>query len=130
MECFVKSCTNKSHEGGFCGNVCVPCTILAKDIQNGILKHSYNFTEGIVQFIADNWREVIKQSKFIIVGNTYHIQIGPGKPYKIHIDHIVPNIYGENMIIYRWYGKHKKWWHTCIEEESILKIKIERCSKL
>ncbi len=63
MDCFVKPCRNKSQQGGFCGNVCVPCYRLARDIKKGKLINYYHFENGVVQFIADNWREVVKQSR-------------------------------------------------------------------
>lgn len=63
-KCFVKPCTNHSEQGSFMGNVCVPCFNLAFDIELGKLKGSYNFQPGVVRFISDNWREVMKQAKW------------------------------------------------------------------
>lgn len=63
MKCFVDPCSNHKHQGGFCGNVCVPCALLARDISRGKLNGHYYFQKGVVQFIADNWREVVKQSE-------------------------------------------------------------------
>jgi len=60
-KCFVSPCKNHKHQGSFIGNVCVPCAILAEDIRCGKLKHSYNFSDGVVKFIADNWRQIIKE---------------------------------------------------------------------
>ena len=56
------------------------------------------------------------------VGDTYHIMLGLGKPYKIHIVSIID----DNMVVYKWYGRHKQWWHYVVEIDSILEIKIER----
>lgn len=127
MDCFVKPCKNKSHQGNFIGNVCVPCYTLAEHIKNGKLKAHYHFGEGVVHFIADNWREVINEGAFIRIGESYHIQIGPGLPYKIHVDHMFKDVYGHSMIVYRWYGRHKQWWHTVLEHEDTLLAKIKRC---
>jgi len=127
MDCFVKPCKNKSHQGNFAGNVCVPCAHLARDIAKGELKRSYNFGEGVVQFIADNWREVAAQSCFIRVGESYHIINGPGLPDKIHSENMFKDVYGRTLIIYRWYGRHKQWWHTVMENEDVLLAKIKRC---
>lgn len=60
-KCFVKPCPNKKNQGGFMGNVCIPCFNLAYDISKGKLKNNYHFKEGIVQFIADNWREILEE---------------------------------------------------------------------
>lgn len=129
MKCFVEPCKNHDHQGNFCNNVCVPCYILAKDISKGNLKHSYHFSPFVVQFIADNWREILEQGELVQVGSFHHIYIGTGKPYKIHITHKFKDIYGDNLIIYIWYGRHKQWWHTTMEDEDVLKAKIERLVK-
>lgn len=39
---------------------------------------------------------------------------------KVHIVYILPSIYeGERLIVYRVFGKHKRWWHElmCTERE-------------
>jgi len=59
------------------------------------------------------------------VGDKYYIlNVGPGNktmPYKIHIVAIV-----EGMIVYKWYGKCKQYWHYIIEHPAFLEIKIIR----
>ena len=48
------------------------------------------------------------------------IPFGAPKPYKVHIDHILPSVYdNRKLIIYRVYGKHKQWWHEfmCTEDD-------------
>lgn len=48
---------------------------------------------------------------------------------KVHIDHVFPSIYqGRKLIIYRYYGKHRRWWHECLctEEEMELYIKLAK----
>lgn len=129
MKCFVKPCRNYSHQGNFSGQVCIPCLYLAQDIKKGKLKRSYNFEEKVIQFIADNWEEIIKRGHIFYPESTHHIYIGPGKPYKIHIVNVFRNIYKDNLVIYRWYGKHKQWWHYTMEREEVLKIKISQARK-
>jgi len=56
------------------------------------------------------------------VGHTYHIKIHPAKtPYKIHILAIVD----ENMVVYKWYGRHKQYWHYVVENKEMLEYKIK-----
>jgi hypothetical protein len=63
-KCFVKPCRNKTYQGDFKGNVCIPCYALAKDIeQEKIHQKYYYFQPGVITFIIDNWREVIKQAE-------------------------------------------------------------------
>lgn len=54
-------------------------------------------------------------------GETNHIIMGPGKPYKIYILAIIET----DMIVYRWYGRHKQWWHYVIEHETTLEMRIK-----
>jgi len=55
------------------------------------------------------------------VGETYKSIMGVGKPYKIHILAIIE----EDMIVYRYFGRHKQWWHYGIEHKHGLDIRIE-----
>jgi len=55
-------------------------------------------------------------------GQTYHAAIGPGLPYKIHICAVIDN----EMVVYRYYGRHKQWWHYVVEHHEMVAIKIER----
>lgn len=41
------------------------------------------------------------------VGDVFYEFKGPGKPYKCHIVAIVEKY----QAVYRWYGRHKQWWH-------------------
>jgi len=51
--------------------------------------------------------------------------ISGARSYKIHIRAIVD----DNMIVYKWFGRHQQWWHYEIECAEILEIKIEKYSK-
>lgn len=55
------------------------------------------------------------------IGEAYHAVIGVGNPYKIHICALV-----DEMVVYKYFGRHKQWWHYGIEHNEILAIKIER----
>lgn len=48
------------------------------------------------------------------------------KIYKIHILAIVD----ECQIVFKWYGKHKQWWHYEVEDAEILEMKIESAKRL
>lgn len=42
---------------------------------------------------------------------------------KVHIDHVLPSIYpGRKLLVYRVFGKHKRWWHEkmCTDKEMSL----------
>ena len=54
------------------------------------------------------------------IGKTYHIY--NGYVYKIHIRAIIDDKY----VVYRWYGKHKQWWHYQIERKDILEIYVDK----
>ena len=56
-----------------------------------------------------------------VVGDTYRLRMGVGKLYKIHILALV-----DEHVVYKWYGRHKQWWHYNIDDEHILSIKINR----
>jgi len=47
---------------------------------------------------------------------------GPGKPHKIHILTIVD----EHQVVYKWYGRHKQWWHYEIKRDWLLEMEIKR----
>jgi hypothetical protein len=61
-------------------------------------------------------------------GDTAHIIIDPFKAYKIHIVRIVYDA-GRKLVVYKWYGKHKQWWHYNIEYADYLKGKILICKE-
>jgi len=53
-------------------------------------------------------------------GESYRAKIGTYN-YKIHILEII-----EGMIVYKYYGKHKQWWHYEIEHPYTSTRIIER----
>lgn len=63
-------------------------------------------------------------------GSTFKICKGAGKPYKAHVLEIVDG----NMVVYKWFGRHKRWWHYSVEDaehlEIMNKIAEERIEKL
>jgi hypothetical protein len=59
------------------------------------------------------------------VGETYKAKLMPGLPYKIHICAVVD----DNQIVFKYYGRHKQWWHYRIEEVGFLEIYISRANK-
>ena len=60
-----------------------------------------------------------------IPGQTYRANIG-GRVYKIHIMYRLKSIYrGKWLIVYRYYGKHKQWWHEAIEMERTLSVLVD-----
>ncbi len=61
-------------------------------------------------------------------GDTYHIIKGHVKPYKIHIVSIIKDN-GNRLVVYKYFGRHKQWWHYCIEDEEILDFKIDLCKR-
>ena len=56
-------------------------------------------------------------------GETYSLQFAAGlHRYKIHILAIIE----ERQVVYRWYGKHKQWWHYEINNAWSLYQDIKR----
>lgn len=50
-------------------------------------------------------------------GKSYHIydSQNASRVVKAHVMHIVDGCYqDEQLIIYRFYGKYKRWWHQCL----------------
>ncbi len=60
------------------------------------------------------------------VGDTHHFYMPPGGYYKLHICAIID----EEYVVYKWYGKHKQWWHYQIEHMYIIDAKIKRALEL
>jgi hypothetical protein len=62
-------------------------------------------------------------------GETYYVFIGVGKPYKIHIVAVVD----EDMVVYKYYGRHKQRWHYAVRHREYLAFNIDltekRCKK-
>ena len=72
-KCFVPSCPNKSHQGRFSLNVCMPCAELAKQIDDvGLYEAVENtgtcFMKGVIAFIGHNTDEVMYETGFEIKG--------------------------------------------------------------
>jgi hypothetical protein len=61
----------------------------------------------------------------IEIGKTFHIQIGPGKPYKIHIISVIDD--NGILVVYKYYGRHKQKWHYEVVHASSLYRQIEWC---
>jgi hypothetical protein len=61
---------------------------------------------------------VAKKGKVMKAGDTFYLRKGmPGDPlYKCHVVTVVD----ECMIVYKWYGRHKQWWHYEVEDEELL----------
>tara|TARA_R110001592_G_scaffold361526_1_gene672383 strand:- start:1179 stop:1379 length:201 start_codon:yes stop_codon:yes gene_type:complete len=53
-------------------------------------------------------------------GQTYKSRIS-NKNYKIHIVAVVDDC----MVVYKFYGKHKQWWHYAIKRADDLEFYIE-----
>lgn len=70
-------------------------------------------------------KERKEQNAMFKVGGTHHIRIPSLKGlelYKIHILAIVD----ESYVVYKWYGRHKQWWHYQVEHQEWLQAKIDR----
>ncbi len=76
--------------------------------------------KGIL-YVLLNWEARMKFKK----GDTHHLYLGLGKPYKIHIVAIIDR----EMVVYKWYGRTKQWWHYKIEHREILSMTIQRDKK-
>lgn len=50
------------------------------------------------------------------VGTTFKYRNGPGRPSKAHVLAIVD---GDN-IVFKWYGRHKQWWHYEVRSAYLL----------
>lgn len=53
-------------------------------------------------------------------GQTYRAAIQGMNIYKIHILAVI-----EGMVVYRWYGRHKQWWHYSIETKEMVEFFIK-----
>lgn len=71
----------------------------------------------ITDYIKQNEMEL--KSLDFKVGQTYHAYtVGGNGIYKIHIEAIIPSLNDDyNMIVYRYYGKHKQRWFYIIKED-------------
>lgn len=82
------------------------------------------------------WYEIIKQpmkshsgkekQKMIKAGECfYSIEPGLGEHYKCHVVAIVD----ENMVVYKWFGRRKRWWHYQVESLEQVEMRIERAAQ-
>lgn len=62
-------------------------------------------------------------------GQTFQASIPFGigsNPRKVHICYVLDSVYENNkLIIYKFYGKHKQWWHEIMCTESDMKHYIK-----
>jgi hypothetical protein len=63
------------------------------------------------------------------VGQTYQIAQSTQEGRKIYKIHILA-IVDESQIVYKWFGKHKQWWHYEVEDAEVLETKIESAKRL
>lgn len=62
-------------------------------------------------------------------GETYRVFIGP-HTYKIHIMYILDSLYkDEKLVIYRYYGRNKQYWHQVMVIDFELTWKVENAQK-
>lgn len=60
-------------------------------------------------------------------GQVFHAHLSAnGRIYKIHIVKHIEN----DMIVFKWYGKHKQWWHYQVETRKSVEYMIERAFEL
>jgi len=60
-------------------------------------------------------------------GETYEAYFGGKANYKIHIMYVLDSIYdNEKLIVYRYYGKHKQYWHEEMKTATSLELYIEK----
>ena len=60
------------------------------------------------------------------VGDTFHLNKGLLPLYKCHVVGIVDEI----MVVYRWYGRHKQWWHYSVDPSWLLDMMIPQAQEL
>ena len=60
------------------------------------------------------------------VGDTHHIWDPISGQIKIHILAIVD----EGYIVFKWYGKHKQWWHYEVLHNYSLTAKVELAEEM
>ncbi len=66
MKCKVPACPNKTSEGSFSGNVCLPCAKLAKDLHEyGAMKSKTCFIKGVIEYIETNTVTVLQEAKVL-----------------------------------------------------------------
>ncbi len=66
MKCKVPACPNKMSEGGFSGNVCLPCANLAQDLhEHGKMQSKTCFMEGVIDYIGENTVKVLQEAHLL-----------------------------------------------------------------
>jgi hypothetical protein len=51
------------------------------------------------------------------------------RPAKVYIDHVLPSVYkGEYLIVYRVFGKHKRYWHEFLCTEMDMQFYKEKAN--
>lgn len=64
------------------------------------------------------------------VGQTYRACFGVGTGYKIHIVQVIPTVYDDHfVIVYRYFGKHKQYWHYELRDKKMLEMYIDFAAK-
>lgn len=58
-------------------------------------------------------------TKFVI-GQPFYMDKGPGKLYKCHVVTVVDTV----MVVYKWYGRRKQWWHYQIDSAYMLAWRV------
>ncbi|MCP4374006.1 MAG: hypothetical protein GY797_38765 [Deltaproteobacteria bacterium] len=62
------------------------------------------------------------------VGDTFPIICGTLPLYKAHVIGIVHD--QEPLIVYKWYGRHKQWWHYAVDTEYFVDMKVDSANRL
>jgi len=59
-------------------------------------------------------------------GETYRAYFGGKENHKIHIMYVLDSVYeGQKLVVFRWYGKHKQYWHEEMRTADMLSIYIQ-----
>lgn len=67
-----------------------------------------------------------RKKSFFKIGGSLRVRFPWAQDiYRIHIVAIVEN----EMIVYRYYGKHKQWWHYGIEHWGSIRFYYEQTKK-
>lgn len=60
---------------------------------------------------------------FFYRGKVFYINRGPGTLYKAHVMGLIDG----KWVVFRWYGRHKQWWHYEIEQDARLDFLLCLC---
>lgn len=63
-------------------------------------------------------------------GQTFHI--GYGYPVKIHIEEVIhtETTWDKVVVVYRFYGKRKQWWHWALSGAWMLEQEIKSTQEI